>query len=310
MRKIRIAVLDTGFDFYRQLRNPIAYSACFLDKAQPFDQHGHGSCIITLLDSIGTNLEFYNMTVLNQKKIGKLSFLKNALRTAIELDVDIINLSLGIENSVTDSELESFLKTCDEKKIILVTTSSNLGKNNYLMSYDNIISIQRKDNVSKSFLLPKLGAFFVENTPRILPWLNGTYKLSGANSFLTPLLIKKLYQINEEVQNLEDSFKLLLKLSASDILSRNNNDCNIQRELPIDQSLCEQIRLRLKSNTSKLYDEHNQLILSNATNVNITGLVNLIEDITNRAYIYDSLWLQDIMFVENLSNRLLLMRER
>lgn len=268
------------------------------------------SCIITLLDSIGTNLEFYNMTVLNQKKIGKLSFLKNALRTAIELDVDIINLSLGIENSVIDSELESFLKTCDEKKIILVTTSSNLGKNNYLMSYDNIISIQRKDNVSKSFLLPKLGAFFVENTPRILPWLNGTYKLSGANSFLTPLLIKKLYQINEEVQNLEDSFKLLLKLSASDILSRNNNDCNIQRELPIDQSLCEQIRLRLKSNTSKLYDEHNQLILSNATNVNITGLVNLIEDITNRAYIYDSLWLQDIMFVENLSNRLLLMRER
>lgn len=224
--------------------------------------------------------------------------------------MDIINLSLGIENSVIDSELESFLKTCDEKKIILVTTSSNLGKNNYLMSYDNIISIQRKDNVSKSFLLPKLGAFFVENTPRILPWLNGTYKLSGANSFLTPLLIKKLYQINEEVQNLEDSFKLLLKLSASDILSRNNNDCNIQRELPIDQSLCEQIRLRLKSNTSKLYDEHNQLILSNATNVNITGLVNLIEDITNRAYIYDSLWLQDIMFVENLSNRLLLMRER
>ena len=51
-------------------------------------------------------------------------------------------------------------------------------------------------------------------------------------------------------------------------------------------------------------------IINNATNVNITGLVNLIEDITNRAYIYDSLWLQDIMFVENLSNRLLLMRER
>lgn len=58
-----------------------------------------------------------------------------------------------------------------------------------------------------------------------------------------------------------------------------------------------------------LYNKDGTLITKNATNNNITKLVNLIKSITKLNYLNDSIWLSDIMFIENLSNKLFLIKE-
>lgn len=307
MDKLKIAVLDSGFDFYRPLQNPIIYNASFSDEESPIDQNGHGSCIIKLLDSIGPDLEFYNMAVLNKNKVGKLSSLKRALAESVEQNVNIINLSLGIENSCVDFQLEDILQKCIEKNIFLITAGSNSGKRNYLTSYSNILSIQGQNQTTKSRSPSQACMFCVDNMPRIVPWIYGSYKLSGANSFLTPFLIKKLRLIYQERNSFPESINTLLKLSASDILKVPSSTLFYQRKEPIDKKLLEQILSF--SVISDLYNNQGALLMSNASIRNITHLVQLIEAITNKPYKFDSVWLSDIVFVENLANRLYYMEK-
>lgn len=307
MDNLKIAVLDSGFDFYRPLQNPIVYNESFSDEESPIDQNGHGSCIIKLLDSIGPDLEFYNMAVLNKNKVGKLSFLKRALEESIEQNVNIINLSLGIEDSFVDFQLEDILQKCIDNNIVLITTGSNSGKHNCLTFYDNILSIQGQNQNNKLKSPSQTGMFCVGNMPRIVPWIYDSYKLSGANSFLTPFLIKKLYLIYQERNNFSESLNTLLRLSASDILRAPSIPLFYQRKDPIDKKLLEEILSF--SVISDLYNKQGALLIKNATIGNITRLVQLIEAITNKPYKLDSVWLSDIVFVENLSNRLFLYGE-
>ncbi len=306
MDKLKIAVLDSGFDFFRPLQNQIVYNANFTDEVTPVDQNGHGSCIIKLLDSIGSNLDFYNMVILNKKKTGKISFLKRALAEAISQNVNIINLSVGIEQNIIDSELEDIILQCFEREIFIITTRSNTGMYNHLRSCKNILSIQRQcqDNEATNYPNPQHGTFFVNNMPRIVPWLYDSYKLSGANSFLTPFLIKKIYQINKEYTNFDEIFNVILSLSASDILKIPSNSLYFQRKVPFDKSLLNEVLSYPV--ISDLYSKDGALLLRNATTRNITRLVQLIETLTNQTYIVDSFWLSDIFFLENLVNKILL----
>lgn len=305
MEKLKIAVLDSGFDFYRFLQNPIVYNACFTDEESYIDQNGHGSCIMSLLDSVGSNLEFYNMVVLDRNKLGRLSSLKRALSEAINQSVNIINLSLGIECDFTDPELEDILLRCNKKNIVLITTSSNSGMHNYLASHKNIFCIQGygqcKAQIDSLYFQP--GMFLINNMPRIVPWIYGSYKLSGANSFLTPFLIKKLYQINKECTSFDQCSSALLKLSGSDILKLPAESLCFSRSDQFDKLLHKEILSYPV--ISDLYDKSGKLLLEKVTNSNITQLVKLIEVLTKKTYTYDSVWLSDILFLENLVNKIL-----
>lgn len=309
MNKLKIAVLDSGFDFHRQLQNPIVYSNSFSSELSPIDKNGHGTCIITLIDSIGTNIEIYNMAILDKNREGNLCSLKSALKESIKKDVNIVNLSLGIENMSVDSELEGILLECCRKKIILVTTTSNRGKLNYLAQYKDILSIQSRNHnrVNNDLLKLNPAAFFVDNIPRVVPWINGTYKLSGANSFLTPFLIKNLYQINKSKNDLEESYKVLLKLQPSSILRLSPKQLEIKRDCLIDKSLYK--RMISNSIITDMYNSDGKLIIENATSENVTRLVKLINSITKLNYINNLIWISDIMFIENLTNKLLSIKE-
>lgn len=141
---MKIAVLDSGFDFSQPLQNKIT-NINFTDETNK-DENGHGTCIIKLIDSISSGLELYSIKILDRTGKGKLSSLKVALLEALNSDVNIINLSLGIEAFIKDSELEILLDKCLSQGIIIVTSESNNGKINYLSCNNRIISVQGKQN--------------------------------------------------------------------------------------------------------------------------------------------------------------------
>lgn len=292
---MKIAVLDSGFDFETKLQNPIVYCNDFTYEGDK-DQNGHGTCIVKLIDSLSSNLHLYIMKVLNKKKSGKLSFLKKALAEAIMHDVDIINISLGLEIDAKDYELNELINECESRGIIIITAESNNGEINYLSKNYNTISIQGKSIFDRN----KENIIYMNNFPRILPWLGSNYILSGANSFLTPFIIKKVCEIVEQqhtdkrrMEKIRDHIKKkcpLIEIADAD------------REFIHNKTLMEMIEKQ--DVIQNLYSQDKKLILSKLTPTNITLLVQVIEQITGQDYIYDSFWLPDIMYLENFVNKL------
>lgn len=292
---MKIAVLDSGFDFETKLQNPIVYCNDFTYEGDK-DQNGHGTCIVKLIDFLSPNLHLYIMKVLNKKKSGKLSFLKKALAEAIMHDVDIINISLGLEIDAKDYELNDLINECKSRGIIIITAESNNGEINYLSKNYNIISIQGKSIFNRN----KENIIYMNNFPRILPWLGSNYILSGANSFLTPFIIKKVCEILEQqhtdkrrMERIRDHIKKkcpLIEIAGAD------------REFIHNKTLMEMIEK--EDIIQNLYSQDKKLILSKLTLTNITLLVQVIEQITGQDYIYDSFWLPDIMYLENFVNKL------
>ena len=182
---MKIAVLDSGFDFSQPLQNKIT-NINFTDETNK-DENGHGTCIIKLIDSISSGLELYSIKILDRTGKGKLSSLKVALLEALNSDVNIINLSLGIEAFIKDSELEILLDKCLSQGIIIVTSESNNGKINYLSCNNRIISVQGKQNN----LVTSNNVIYINNSPRIIPWLGSSYVLSGANRFFDSIYYQK-----------------------------------------------------------------------------------------------------------------------
>lgn len=292
---MKIAILDSGFDFKTKLQNPIVYCKDFTDEGDK-DWNGHGTCIVKLIDVLSPNLHLYIMKVLNNKKSGKLSILKKAMAEAIMHDVDIINISLGLETDTKDYELNELINECKYRGIIIITAESNNGAINYLSKNYDIISIQGKSFFNRG----RENIIYMDNIPRILPWLGSTYILSGANSFLTPLIIKKVCEILE--QQYMDKIKRMEKIRCHIM-----NNCplieitDIDRELIHNKALMGMIEE--EDVIKNLYSQDKKVILTELTQNNITLLVRVIEQVTKQDYIYGSFGLPDIMYLENFVNK-------
>lgn len=288
---MKIAVLDSGFDFSQPLQNKIT-NINFTDETNK-DENGHGTCIIKLIDSISSGLELYSIKVLDRTGKGKLSSLKVALLEALNSDVNIINLSLGIEAFIKDSELEILLDKCLSQGIIIVTSESNNGKINYLSCNNRIISVQGKQNN----LVTSNNVIYINNSPRIIPWLGSSYVLSGANSFLTPFIIKKIYELLQNHVSIQNLKKCLMQQSFIF-----NSNKKIQRQSIINAKLMKSIEEEIS--IWNLYDENKAFKIAQATPRNITALVRIIEEKTQQSYIYDSFWMPDLAYLENFVNKI------
>ena len=160
---VRIAVIDSGCDInHESLKNNIAGVRNFTDedKKNPnivVDRVGHGTHVIGTICANGSNVtgvapdaQIYVLKAINRTGTGKLSWVVNAIKYAIELKVDIISMSLGIsENS---AKLEKAIKEAVNNNIAVVCAAGNEGDGNsdsfeysYPAAYIDVISVGAVD---------------------------------------------------------------------------------------------------------------------------------------------------------------------
>ena len=160
---VRIAVIDSGCDInHESLKNNIAGVRNFTDedKKNPnivVDRVGHGTHVIGTICANGSNItgvapdaQIYVLKAINRTGTGKLSWVVNAIKYAIELKVDIISMSLGIsENS---AKLEKAIKEAVNNNIAVVCAAGNEGDGNsdsfeysYPAAYIDVISVGAVD---------------------------------------------------------------------------------------------------------------------------------------------------------------------
>lgn len=162
-KEIKIAIIDTGVNIsIPDLRNRIYYpdkdgfGYDFVKNTnKPLDDSsGHGSNVAGLILSINPNAKIIPIKYYDEKASDEQNAenFEKSIKKAIDLNVDIINISGGGQDS-SRSEL-SAIKKAQDKGIIIVSAAGNDGlllnsKNHYYpASYglDNIITVMNNDD--------------------------------------------------------------------------------------------------------------------------------------------------------------------
>ena len=105
------------------------------DKKNPnivIDRVGHGTHVIGTICANGSNItgvapdaQIYVLKAINRTGTGKLNWVINAIKYAVEQKVDIISMSLGLsENS---PKLEKVIKEAVNSNILVVCAAGNEG---------------------------------------------------------------------------------------------------------------------------------------------------------------------------------------
>jgi len=160
---VKIAVIDSGCDInHESLKNNIIGVRNFTDedKKNPnivIDRVGHGTHVTGIICANGNNMtgvapdaKIYVLKAINRTGTGKLSWVINAIKYAIEKRVDIISMSLGLsENS---PKLENIIKEAVNNNIAVVCAAGNEGDGNddsfeysYPAAYIDVISVGAVD---------------------------------------------------------------------------------------------------------------------------------------------------------------------
>ncbi len=154
--KIKVAVIDSGVDFGNdvELKNYIdlvpGYEECL-----PYytDITGHGSSVAgiiaaedndTGITGINPSVELYSARVLDEDNVAPVSRVIEAIYWAIDQDVNIINMSFGMND---DSEaLHKAIKDAYKAGILLIAAAGNGDSVEYPAAYSEVVAVGAVDS--------------------------------------------------------------------------------------------------------------------------------------------------------------------
>lgn len=191
---IKIGIIDSGIEHGFVSSNNIVFKQDFLNKDSNdcLDESGHGTCITKQIDELCHDNELYILKVLNPNNVTSFSVVDQAMEYADSLQLDIINMSFGIECERYNKEIYKRCEDFRKKNTIVVTTPSNNGAKNYLYEQENVIKVVGGRNIFDEKIIYNGDAFCTKGIPRMLPWLDNIYVLKGGNSFSTAPIIKMI----------------------------------------------------------------------------------------------------------------------
>jgi major intracellular serine protease len=154
---VKVAILDTGVDYnHPDLRNAIVKEIDITPDRDPMDHFGHGTHVAGIIGARGKmtgvapECEIYSIKVLNDEGTGNDEWLYQGILAAIDLKVNIINMSLG--SKVYNPRVESAIKKAYDQGIILVASAGNDGyvgngidTMGYPAKFDEVISVGAVD---------------------------------------------------------------------------------------------------------------------------------------------------------------------
>ncbi|WP_042275512.1 S8 family peptidase [[Clostridium] dakarense] len=206
---VKVAVIDSGCDInHESLKNNIIGVRNFTDEdgKNPdivIDRVGHGTHVTGTIAANGgnntivgvaPNAQIYVLKAIDKTGSGKLSWVVNAINYAIEKNVDIISMSLGM--SQNSEKLEKAVKEAINKHILVVCAAGNDGDGNsndfeysYPAAYIDVISVGAVDKrgVPASFSNANLAVDVVAPGVNILStYPNNQFAILSGTSMATP----------------------------------------------------------------------------------------------------------------------------
>lgn len=137
-----IAVIDTGSD--TQSPNIINRYNAVDNNKDTKDNCEHGTYITSKLLQLNRNANLVIIKVTDNAENITEENLAKGIRKAVELNANIINISLGTSNDYP--QIQKAIKEAVQKNILVIASAGNSGKNlMYPAKYDDVISVMARD---------------------------------------------------------------------------------------------------------------------------------------------------------------------
>lgn len=182
MKNIKIALIDTGvdinnFNLYEKSIigvKIIEHNGHFHFENSLIDENGHGTAICGIILSKCSNVEIISIKILNNELKCTLDQLIEAIKFAINENVSIINLSLGIlDKEDKKAKIKELIKICNiaiKKRIYIVSAYSNYDKSSISIpaNLNNVVGVK------SGYIYDKYGYSFDISTMNVIS--NGVFQ--------------------------------------------------------------------------------------------------------------------------------------
>ncbi|WNB92670.1 cell wall-binding repeat-containing protein [Bacillus sp. NEB1478] len=214
---VKIAILDTGISPHNDLQISGGVSFKSYTKSY-YDDNGHGTHMAGIIGAknnsfgsvgIAPNASLYAVKVLDKTGEGEIDTLIKGIEWSITNKMDIINLSLSLEEQVDSQALRAVLQKAYNSGILIVGAAGNHGRSNgsgdtveYPARYNTVIAAAAIDSSNRRLTNSATGSTVEISAPGgniYSTYLNNGYaRMSGtsvASSFVTGdlALLKERY---------------------------------------------------------------------------------------------------------------------
>ena len=158
-KKIKIAILDSGVSFSDDIDIDPSKTISLVPGEEGLtplfmDGTGHGNSVAGLIAAtdngtgitgINPNVEIYSIRVLDDNNISPVSRVIEGIYMAIEEDVDIINMSFGVDTY--SAALEKAVKDAKKAGILIIAAAGNTGSKGveYPAAFDEVMAVGSVD---------------------------------------------------------------------------------------------------------------------------------------------------------------------
>ncbi len=324
--KIKVAIIDSGIENNKNFRGSITggISIKFNKKINSlvydedlYDVNGHGTACAYIIYSICSNIEFYSIKVLNEKMQTHSLILLKALEHLLNIDCNIINLSLATLDFKYRNAMENVCnKLINQGKIIIASYTPDEA-DCLPASIPGVIGV-------KGFEMGIKDSYWYDNgkdmecvadmTPLLVPGLNSELFLFGSTSKAAAMMSGHVCAILDKNRNISNK-DLLQELSAASVNIRdrllNYDYRGVSEEVMDRRNEYEDIKLnKIKEIIEKKIicnDIFNQNLLT-ADNSRIRKEVNYIieslEQIFQVNFIYFNITYRDFISIYTIADLL------
>ena len=250
---VKVAVIDTGWVAHQDLNINFIEGHDATGNNDPIDRgnyhstHVSGIIAANCEDRVGVmgvapNAKLITVKALNDDGAGSFDYILRALEIVHDLDVDIINMSLGTSMPPFDDRIHNLLKDIAAMNKIVVCASGNDGQSvNYPAKYDEVIAVAAVEASGTLARFSSTGPELDVAAPGVKiysTWNNNQYINLDGTSMACPCisgmiaLILSWYKANPDplfVKHYQYLIKLLYELGESNIISVGNTNIGVPK---------------------------------------------------------------------------------
>lgn len=145
---VKVLIIDTGIDTnHKDLKHAYKYGINMFEKSNNVtDEYGHGTHVAGIIAGLSTgvapNVDLYVAKVLNDKGLGSMASVMDGITSAINLNIDVLCMSLGINRELPIILKERIALAYDSGiNIVCATGNDGIDKPLYPAFMNEVIGV-------------------------------------------------------------------------------------------------------------------------------------------------------------------------
>jgi hypothetical protein len=215
---VKIGIIDSGINIDTLVSDNIINGYSFVNDLF-HDSLGHGTACAYLIQQVYPDANLYNIKVFDKKLVTTPRIILNAMDWCLQNEIDIIHISISINDATYFYEFNKICKKIKEKNIVVVSAADNYGRFSLPAYIDGVFGVGAANfnNLADFYFLEDESIqFYAKGSQLLIPEINGELYIGSGTSFaasvITGLIAKLIDELSiERIEVLIKEMKLRSK---------------------------------------------------------------------------------------------------